>query len=30
MARRPFDPAERGWQKTEYRQGDVTDTASVR
>jgi UDP-glucose 4-epimerase len=30
MARRPFDPAERGWKKTEYRQGDVTDPASVR
>ena len=30
MARRPFDPAERGWMKTEYRQGDVTDDASVR
>jgi nucleoside-diphosphate-sugar epimerase len=30
MARRPFDPTERGWKKTEYRQGDVTDTASVR
>src|SRR5215208_5548693 len=30
MARRPFDPAERGWKKTEYRQGDVTDAASVR
>jgi nucleoside-diphosphate-sugar epimerase len=30
MARRPFDPSERGWRKTEYRQGDVTDTASVR
>src|SRR5688500_18896123 len=30
MARRPFDPAERGWKKTEYRQGDVTDDASVR
>jgi nucleoside-diphosphate-sugar epimerase len=30
MARRPFDPADRGWKKTEYRQGDVTDTASVR
>jgi nucleoside-diphosphate-sugar epimerase len=29
MARRPFDPAERGWKKTEYRQGDVTDAASV-
>src|SRR5215204_1085056 len=30
MARRPFDPAERRWKKTEYRQGDVTDAASVR
>ena len=30
MARRPFDPAEQGWKKTEYRQGDVTDAASVR
>jgi UDP-glucose 4-epimerase len=30
MARRPFDPAERGWKKTRYRQGDVTDAASVR
>jgi UDP-glucose 4-epimerase len=30
MARRPFDPGERGWRKVEYRQGDVTDTASVR
>jgi UDP-glucose 4-epimerase len=30
MARRPFDPAERGWKKTEYREGDVTDTGSVR
>ena len=30
MARRPFDPGERGWKKTEYRQGDVTDTKSVR
>ena len=29
MARRPFAPAERGWHKTEYRQGDVTDQASV-
>jgi UDP-glucose 4-epimerase len=29
MARRPFDPAERGWKKTEYRQGNVTDAASV-
>jgi UDP-glucose 4-epimerase len=30
MARRPFDPAARGWRKTEYRQGDVTDQGSVR
>jgi len=30
MARRPFDPAERGWRKTEYRQGDVLDAAAVR
>jgi len=30
MARRPFDPAARGWRKTEYRQGDVTDSRSVR
>lgn len=30
MARRPFDPAEQGWKKTEYRQGDVQDAASVR
>jgi UDP-glucose 4-epimerase len=30
MARRPFDPAERGWRKTEYRQGDVQDASSVR
>jgi UDP-glucose 4-epimerase len=30
MARRPFDPGEQGWKKTEYRQGDVTDAASVR
>ena len=30
MARRPFDPADRGWRKTEYRQGDVTDGRSVR
>jgi UDP-glucose 4-epimerase len=30
MARRPFDPAERGWRKTEYRRGDVTDAGSVR
>src|SRR3954451_11720154 len=30
MARRPFDPAAAGWKKTEYRQGDVQDRASVR
>ena len=30
MARRPFEPAERGWRKTEYRQGDVSDARSVR
>jgi UDP-glucose 4-epimerase len=30
MARRPFDPRERGWRKTEYRRGDVTDPSSVR
>jgi nucleoside-diphosphate-sugar epimerase len=30
MARRPFNPADRGWRKTEYRQGDVTDLESVR
>jgi UDP-glucose 4-epimerase len=30
MARRPFDPAAAGWKKTEYRQGDVQDAASVR
>src|SRR4051794_17856314 len=30
MARRPFDPASRGWTRTEYRQGDVLDRDSVR
>jgi UDP-glucose 4-epimerase len=30
MARRPFDPKERGWKKTEYSQGDVQDAASVK
>jgi UDP-glucose 4-epimerase len=30
MARRAFDPGERGWKKTRYRQGDVTDVESVR
>jgi UDP-glucose 4-epimerase len=29
MARRPFDPASRGWRKTEYRQGDVLDRAAA-
>jgi nucleoside-diphosphate-sugar epimerase len=29
MARRPFDPAQHGWKKTEYRQGDVLDRKSV-
>jgi nucleoside-diphosphate-sugar epimerase len=30
MARRPFDPAERGWSKMEYRQGDVRDPDALR
>jgi UDP-glucose 4-epimerase len=29
MARRPFDPAEHGWRKTEYRQGDVLERGGV-
>ena len=29
MARRPFDPAELGWGKTEYRRGDILDRAAV-
>ena len=29
MARRPFDPSAEGLRKTEYRQGDVLDRASV-
>jgi nucleoside-diphosphate-sugar epimerase len=29
MARRPFDPAEHGWKRAEYRRGDVLDRASV-
>jgi UDP-glucose 4-epimerase len=29
MARRPFDPAERGFKKLSYRQGDVLDRAAV-
>jgi nucleoside-diphosphate-sugar epimerase len=30
IARRPFDPAEYGWTKMEYRQGDVRDDAAMR
>jgi nucleoside-diphosphate-sugar epimerase len=30
LARRPFDPAERGWSKMEYRQGDVRDPGALR
>src|SRR5688500_8370485 len=29
MARRPFDPADAGWSKVEYRQGDILDRAAV-
>jgi len=29
IARRPFDPAERGWTKMEYRQGDVRDPGAL-
>jgi nucleoside-diphosphate-sugar epimerase len=29
IARRPFDPAERGWSKMEYRQGDVRDPKAL-
>lgn len=29
MARRPFDPAQQGWTKTEYRQGDILDRNAV-
>jgi nucleoside-diphosphate-sugar epimerase len=29
IARRPFDPAEHGWSKMEYRQGDVRDEAAL-
>jgi UDP-glucose 4-epimerase len=29
MARRPFDPAQHGWTKTEYRQGDILDRSAV-
>jgi UDP-glucose 4-epimerase len=29
MARRPFDPADHGWTKTEYQQGDILDRDAV-
>jgi UDP-glucose 4-epimerase len=29
MARRPFDPSSRGWQKTTYQQGDILDREAV-
>ncbi len=29
IARRPFDPASRGWTKLEYRQGDVRDADAL-
>jgi nucleoside-diphosphate-sugar epimerase len=29
MARRPFDPAQHGWTKTEYRPGDILDRDAV-
>ena len=29
MARRPFDPSDQGWTKTEYRQGDILDRDAV-
>ncbi len=29
IARRPFDPAEHGWSKMEYRQGDVRDEGAL-
>ena len=29
MARRPFDRAEHGWKRTEYRRGDVLDRVAV-
>lgn len=30
IARRPFDPAERGWTKLDYRRGDVRDAGALR
>lgn len=29
MARRPFDPAEEGWEKVGYRRGDILDRGSL-
>ena len=29
MARRPFDPAQHGWERAEYVRGDILDRASV-
>ncbi|MGN6216382.1 MAG: NAD-dependent epimerase/dehydratase family protein [Solirubrobacterales bacterium] len=29
MARRPFDPAEEGWEKVDYRRGDILDRGSL-
>jgi UDP-glucose 4-epimerase len=29
MARRPFDPAQHGWRRTEYKRGDVLDRAAL-
>ncbi|MFG2000736.1 NAD-dependent epimerase/dehydratase family protein [Spirillospora sp. NPDC048911] len=29
MARRPFDPASRGWKKTVYHQGDIQDRSAA-
>ena len=29
MARRPFNPTDRGWTKTAYRQGDILDREAV-
>jgi UDP-glucose 4-epimerase len=29
MARRPFDPADHGWERTEYRRGDILDREAV-
>ncbi len=30
IARRPFDPAQRGWTKMTYRQGDVREPDALR